>query len=130
MFTNLFTSRLNRKQYICRYIATIIITVIAVIGMGLCYDIPDGISTAALASTLALPLYTIMIVSSIATLSFDLHRINDIGIDSKWILLPIIADAMSYFPGISETPIYYAVYGLQVVIFLYLAAVKGANTEN
>ena len=114
MFTNLFTSRLNRKQYICRYIATIIITVIAVIGMGLCYDIPEGISTAALASTLALPLYTIMIVTSIATLSFDLRRINDIGIDSKWILLPI----------------YYLVYCLQVVIFLYRAAVKGANTEN
>ena len=130
MFSTLFTGRLNRKQYICRYLATIAISVIVLCIVFATSDINWDAPAESMDNLNTLPLYVMSIIAILATLSFDLRRIHDVNLPSQLILLPIIVTIASYIPFFTDGAVFYVLYAIELLFFLYLCIRKGTPGDN
>ena len=130
MFSTLFTGRLNRKQYICRYLATIAISIIVLCIVFATSDINWEAPVESMDNLNTLPLYVISIIAIMATLSFDLRRIHDADLPSQLILLPIITTIASYIPFFYNGTAFYGLYAIELLFFLFLCIRKGTPGDN
>lgn len=130
MFNTLFAGRLNRKQYICRYLATAAISMMAIIAVVATSGIDWESSTETMANVDTVPLYILSIIASLAAFSFDLRRIHDMDLPSQLILLPIITTIAAYIPILNEGFVAYALTIMQLLFTVYLCAGKGTPGHN
>lgn len=125
MFNVLFTGRLNRKQYICRCFAAIIIAIIASTAVMYASGMTLDQSAENIAKAKSLPMYLISAIATVASLSFDLRRIYDIGLSAKFILIPVVCTIITYIPALEDSVVFYVSSALSFLFFIYLCAAKG-----
>lgn len=125
MFNVLFTGRLNRKQYICRCFAAVIIAIIASTAVMYASGMTLDQSAENIAKAKSLPMYLISAIATVASLSFDLRRIYDIGLSAKFILIPVVCTIITYIPALEDSVVFYVSSALSFLFFIYLCAAKG-----
>lgn len=125
MFNVLFTGRLNRKQYICRCFAAIIIAIIASTAVMYASGMTLDQSAENIAKAKSLPMYLISAIATVASLSFDLRRIYDIGLSAKFMLIPVVCTIITYIPALEDSVVFYVSSALSFLFFIYLCAAKG-----
>lgn len=125
MFNALFTGRLNRKQYICRYFAAVIIAIIASTAVMYASGMTLDQSAENIAKAKSLPMYLISAIATVASLSFDLRRIYDIGLSAKFMLIPVVCTIITYIPALEDSVVFYVSSALSFLFFIYLCAAKG-----
>ena len=130
MFNILFTGRLNRKQYICRYFATVIITALAFAAIEYASGVTLDTSAENISKAVNAPVYLVSILASLITLSFDLRRIYDIGMSAKFMLIPIICTIITYIPALEDSTVFYGSSALSFLFLIYLCAAKGMPEAN
>lgn len=130
MFKALFAGRLNRKQYICRYLATIAISIIALCIVFATSDINWDAPVETMDNLNMLPLYVVSIIAVLASFSFDLRRIHDLDLPSQLILLPIATTIAAYIPILNEGFVAYVLTFIQLLFTVYLCAAKGTPGDN
>ena len=130
MFSTLFTGRLNRKQYICRYLATIAISIIVLCIVVATSDINWESPAESMDKLNVVPLYVLSVIANLAAFSFDLRRIHDVNLPSQLILLPIIVTIASYIPFFNDGTAFYGLYAIELLFFLFLCIRKGTPGDN
>lgn len=130
MFNVLFTGRLNRKQYICRCFAAIIIAIIASTAVMYASGMTLDQSAENIAKAKSLPMYLISAIVTVASLSFDLRRIYDIGLSAKFMLIPVVCTIITYIPALEDSVVFYVSSALSFLFFIYLCAAKGMPKAN
>lgn len=138
MLQKLITGRLNRRQYITRYllviVATIVISIVLFSATGISALMTSGTADeaaieAAMASITPV-MYFLGFIMMLVTLVLDLKRFHDMNMGTKWILIPAVIYALQIMPFFQTGIPAYILSIASLVLLLYLCATKGDEGPN
>lgn len=136
MLTKFFTGRINRKQYISYYAATIVVASLLIIGICVMTGLTDpaaidNMGGDEIPSSIAIPANTVSLITLILGFSFDIRRFHDLDRPTSWAVVPLVLGGVNLLPIFDGMNLgTYILSGVQIAIFLYLCIAKGTQGDN
>lgn len=133
MLKKFFSGRLNRKQYIIRYLLLMATAFTAIIALalvtGLAFVADEAAATAALSSMMPF-LYIIIGLTAAVGLTIDLKRFHDMNMGVKWLAIPAAIYILNFLPFFRSGLPSDILSGASLLLLAFLCIVKGDATAN